>query len=174
MRRYQVGFTLIEVLVVMVVLAVLVGLAAPSFRTSIQNVRTSAAGEELTAFMSYARSEAIRRGARVSVCPTANGTSCGGGWSQGFMVVLDASASDGTESVNLAEVLRVWEPPSNSKTEINGAPDFVRFLSTGIPFAVGGFPVTVSVAYPGCVGSTARSVGIGVSGTITLNKAECN
>lgn len=62
------GFTLIELIVTMVVLAILVTMAVPAFTSIINNNRlTSNANEMLTALQS-ARMEAVRRNQRVVVC----------------------------------------------------------------------------------------------------------
>lgn len=62
------GFTLVEMLVVMTIGAILVAAAVPSFRTLIANTRASNGTNALSGAFEYARSEAIRRGAVVSVC----------------------------------------------------------------------------------------------------------
>jgi len=84
--RRDSGFTLIELLVTISVAAVLLTVAVPSFSTLIltQQVRVSAADLQTSLF--YARSEAIKRAANVSVVPT------GGDWKSGWTV----QASDGT------------------------------------------------------------------------------
>lgn len=64
------GFTLIELLVVMTIAAILIAAAIPSFQWFIATSRTSNAASELIATFELARSEAMRRGAIVSVCRT--------------------------------------------------------------------------------------------------------
>src|SRR5688572_25899568 len=66
------GFTLIEILVTVAVVGVLVALAAPAFTSFIANQRISNNANELLTDLNLARSEAIKRAARVSVCKTAN------------------------------------------------------------------------------------------------------
>lgn len=58
----QTGFTLIEVMVAIGILAILAGLAAPSFRATIERYQIRTVREDLTASIYLARSEAIRRG----------------------------------------------------------------------------------------------------------------
>ena len=59
------GFTAIELLVVVVIVAVLATLALPSFNTVVSRYRVRTAVEDLTATIYLARSEAIRRGGGV-------------------------------------------------------------------------------------------------------------
>lgn len=72
------GFTLLELLVTLAVLAIVLGLAVPSFQGIIQRNRLTAATNELVAAIQLARAEAIRRNRQVVLCPTTNGTSCNG------------------------------------------------------------------------------------------------
>jgi len=61
------GFTLIELVIVMVIVAIGVALAAPSYQDIIERRHTTAKAENLAAFMAYARSEAVKRNKQVSV-----------------------------------------------------------------------------------------------------------
>ncbi|KTT32389.1 pilus assembly protein FimT [Pseudomonas oryzihabitans] len=61
------GFTLIEVLVVVVLLGSVTALAAPGFASLIRSNRVQAAAGELQRALYYARSEAMSRGVNVIV-----------------------------------------------------------------------------------------------------------
>lgn len=65
------GFTLIEMMVVVLVLAVLAAFAVPSFRTMIANQRVTSAAQELQVVLLYARSEAVYK--RVETTVTSSG-----------------------------------------------------------------------------------------------------
>jgi type IV fimbrial biogenesis protein FimT len=90
------GFTLIELVVTIAVGGILVALAVPSFTTFIQNSRLTAQTNSLVSSLDYARSEAIKRDAAVSVCATdAGATTCNGSatWSTGWIVQDPAGAT---------------------------------------------------------------------------------
>jgi type IV fimbrial biogenesis protein FimT len=70
------GFTLIELLVTLVVAAVLMMIALPSFRDLIRRNRVSSASNALIGSLAYARTEAINRGQLVSICPSTDGLAC--------------------------------------------------------------------------------------------------
>lgn len=92
--RKSAGFTLIELLIGLVVLAILLATAIPAFRTFVQNNRLDAEANEFVAAAQLARAEAIKRGVDVTICSSSNGTSCGGGFSDGWIVIVDPADPD--------------------------------------------------------------------------------
>jgi len=60
-HQKQIGFTLIELMITIVVLAVLVAIALPSFQSIIEKRRLVGAADNLYADLQYARSEAIKQ-----------------------------------------------------------------------------------------------------------------
>lgn len=59
------GFTLIEMIVALLIVAALMTLAAPSFTTYLHNAQIRVAGEALLNGLQFARAEAVRRNAAV-------------------------------------------------------------------------------------------------------------
>ncbi|WP_092432024.1 GspH/FimT family pseudopilin [Geopseudomonas sagittaria] len=92
-RRRQRAFTLIELMVTIAVLAVLMGIAIPSFSEFSLSSRLRSYGTSLVASAQLARSEAIKRNRDVTLCMSANGTSCAnsGSWEQGWIVLQGAT-----------------------------------------------------------------------------------
>jgi len=72
------GFSLVELMVALVIGAMLVAIAVPSFRTTIQKHRLRSATDNLQAAIDYARSEAVLRATYVSVCASSDGATCAG------------------------------------------------------------------------------------------------
>lgn len=60
------GFTLVEMMISVAIMAILMGLAAPSFQRFIQNTKIRTAADSMQAGLHLARSEALRRNARVT------------------------------------------------------------------------------------------------------------
>lgn len=71
------GFTLIELMIVIVVVAIGAALAAPSFRETIANYRVRGGAESIVNGLNYARAEAVRRNGSVTFTLNASGS----GWS---------------------------------------------------------------------------------------------
>jgi len=69
-RRSPSGFTLIELVVTVTVLAVLAGLAAPSFIDFMHRNQVASQSNEFLGTLRLARTTAITRNVFVSICPT--------------------------------------------------------------------------------------------------------
>src|SRR5688572_32614094 len=85
------GFSLVELMVTVTVLALLMGIGVPTFRDVSLGSRLSASANDLLASVQLARSEAIKRNVAVTLCASADGVSCAGsgGWEQGWITVID-------------------------------------------------------------------------------------
>lgn len=84
MRSRAAGFTITEMMIVVLIVAILSMLAVPSMRDMIRNQRVKTASFDVFAGLVLARSEAIKR--NISITLTANG----GDWTQGW-VATDAN-----------------------------------------------------------------------------------
>ena len=92
-RRHSMGFTLLEALVVVAIFAILVALAAPPLASLRERHQLQAQAEGFLDSLILARSEALRRQQRVTVCVRASDSSCdpSGAWQQGWLVFVDAN-----------------------------------------------------------------------------------
>lgn len=86
------GFTIVEMMVTIAIVAILLTVGIPSFRDAILNTRLTSLANELIASVQFARSEAIKRNAVVLLCASANGSACAttGSWEQGWVVLTEA------------------------------------------------------------------------------------
>lgn len=96
------GFTLVELMITVVLLAIMAALAFPSFTSTIRSNRVATATNELLSSVALARTEAIRSRQRASICTTTDGTACGGDWNNGWLVWIDV---DGNKAVNGTEAV---------------------------------------------------------------------
>lgn len=95
--RAQQGFTLIELMVTVALVAILVGIAVPSFQGALNGNRLATSANELIASLQTARMEAIRRNRRVAVCMSANANAgqdatCASANVDGWITFVDLNA----------------------------------------------------------------------------------
>lgn len=97
------GFSMIELMTVLVILGIIAGIGLPSFLDVIARNRVVAQHNEVLAGLSYARSEAIRRNVPVAMCASnAAQTACQAAWDRNWLVWQDTDADgvvDGGEDV---------------------------------------------------------------------------
>ena len=110
------GYTIFELVFVMTIVAILAGIAIPSFKYVTTSNRIAMEINGLLADMRYARSEAMKEGLPVTVCASSNGTGCNGGttgdWAIGWIVFSDPNNNQTPPSV--ASILRVQTPLSTA------------------------------------------------------------
>lgn len=134
------GFTLIEVMVVILILGVLLVLALPNISSLGHGTRLSSYSNRFLLTLFLARSEAIKRNSWVVVCKSNDGTSCNpdGYWSQGWIVFTDRNNNiqvDQNEDLLLVE--KALEPDWVVFGNLNVA-KYVSYSSTGSSKLVGG------------------------------------
>lgn len=138
---YERGFTLLETLIALAVTAVLLGIALPNLTeySSSRAVRSKATA--LSGALRLARAEAIRRGNRVTVCPSVNPDSpaptCAGGneWNTGWLVFEDVGA-DGNFNPPNDQLVRVQNQFTDPGTITSAGGGAVTFFPNGV--SIGG------------------------------------
>lgn len=92
------GFTLVELLATLVILALLLGAGVPAYESLIEDNRMVTNINELSAAIQFSRSEAIKRGVPVRMCISSTaalnngGCSNGSDWSAGWNVRIVGGA----------------------------------------------------------------------------------
>lgn len=164
----QSGFTLIEMMVTIAVVAILAALALPSFQQSLRSNRAATATNEMVGALSLARSEAIRNGRGGAICASSNGVACAGSWSDGWLVWAD---TDGNSALDAGEaVLRYSQ--GNPRLTVSNAGGTVAFDSRGRRVAVAS--QTLTIRPDECGGQPLqRTLAINASGQITTTKGAC-
>ena len=112
------GFSLIEVMVTVGILAILAALAGPSFQPLIDKWRVQQTVENMKSTLYYARSEAIKRGGRVGIqkndVADCAPDSTAQEWNCGWFVFVDSEGTgNGKWNKNKEEILQNIPPPIN-------------------------------------------------------------
>ncbi|MTI14988.1 GspH/FimT family pseudopilin [Sansalvadorimonas verongulae] len=119
--RASVGFTLVELMVVMAVLAILAGVVTPSFTDMVVRNGVSTHTNKMISLLRYARSEAISRQNSVVLC---NGNTDGSACGNSTDIVLVVDEADGTVLLVSPPIPRqvVTQPANlNIRFEPNGS-----------------------------------------------------
>ena len=143
MKRTDCGFTLIEVMIVIVITGILLSVGVPALTDLVRNYRIVGQANDLTLAFALARTESVKRGGQITVCRSLNADSgsyvCGSGdgWEAGWLVFVDTNAN---AAVDVGEqVLLVHSALSGGNT-LRGSTNVVSsvaFTSQGIVGAEG-------------------------------------
>lgn len=96
--RRQAGFSLVELMIAIFVMAILAGIALPNFRDFMHRNAVTAATNHLLADVQYARGEAIAQHMQVTLCGSTSGTACTSStpFDAGWVVLCNAPAGAST------------------------------------------------------------------------------
>jgi type IV fimbrial biogenesis protein FimT len=83
----EAGFTLIEMLVTISIMAILLAVAVPSFQNVALSSKLTSQANNFVASVQLARSEAIKRNATVTLCASSDDSTCTGDWEDGWIVL---------------------------------------------------------------------------------------
>ncbi len=83
------GFTMVEMMVTLVIVAILIAIGAPGLSDLIKNNRMLSQVYGIRAALNGARSEALAQRAFVTLCRSEDGVSCSGDWNEGYIAFVD-------------------------------------------------------------------------------------
>ena len=139
------GFTLVELVIVVAILAILLAVAVPALAPLVERHRAGTAMTALSTQMQLTRMAAITYRRPAVLCPSRDGSACDGGtdWGVGWLLFLD---TDGNQQPDAAdEILRNDPGPAGAShmrmVGTTGRPR-LRFLPDG---RSAGSNLTVSV-----------------------------
>ncbi len=168
-RARAAGFSLIELMIAVFVLAVAIGVSVPLFTNVVNASRLTSNANELVAAIQSARAEAIRQNQRASLCGSDDGLNCSNTtpW-RGWVVFADVN---GNGLVDAGERVRsgTIEAPVQvlPSANITGANNRVLFRADGMAYGNGNILLEANLRV--CLPTTnppqnARDVNIAMGG----------
>jgi type IV fimbrial biogenesis protein FimT len=159
------GFTIVELLITIAIVAILASLAGPSFSLLLERNRISTITNQFTGALTYARNEAVTRNRRVVVCKVADATlalpqcQAGSAWDNGWIVFIDDNGNSQLDANEM--LLRVTGAiPANYSILSQGpATSWIVFNANGLArFRGAVLGATYAVTPPTGVSSTSSRV----------------
>jgi len=176
------GFTLLELMVTVLILAIISAFAAPSFNNLIRHTRIDSNTTKIRSALNYARSEAVNLGSTVTVCSSTDFETCDGDeqWESGWIVFWDIDAGgdfDGDATITPCEtgkdcLLRVWDalPDGADLLEANDE-SFVTFTAQGAVFDAKNFSLDLTM--PECAAGEMRTLSLNAIGRLAVSTGDC-
>ena len=121
------GFTVIELMIVLVIAGVLVTIGVPAMTVLIDNNRLASEANRFAGSVRYARSEAIRRNQVVTIDRISNTNRA---WEDGWQIYVDVSG-DGNKNIDTGagDILLRQEEAAENKITIRSDEDGNQWLS---------------------------------------------
>ena len=160
------GFTALEMLITMLVLAVILVIAVPSFQQMIRNQGIKTASFDLFSALEYTRSEAIKRPGNIVTLCAGDSTANDGAWAKGWRLVISPCSSDplrtwttassliisdkagGATSITFGKDGHVMSPATAPKLQMDPAVSPAGVSSRCVQISLAGRPNTLVGACP--------------------------
>lgn len=119
-KKQEQGFTIIELMFTIALLAILLGLGVPAFTSALKSNRVTAEVDKFISALNLARIEAIKRNTTVRICKSDDGETCGDSavdWHDGWLIWADKDA-DGVIDSGVDPIIQLAEQAALSSLRI--------------------------------------------------------
>lgn len=169
------GFTLVELLVVLAVGVILLAIAFPGYAFLVNTTRLAAVTNDLVSAIQLARSEAVKRGTRVTVCKTDDAMAAmpvcntAASWQQGWLVFVDGGVRGVVDAGDI--VLRQQDRASGAVSIT--ARNFGMYISYKPSGVSQGLNNLANGKLFVCVAGDQRDIVVGPTGRVRLESKTC-
>ena len=126
------GLSLLELLLAIALLAIILAATAPSLGGIIEQRRGDEAMRLLRSAIEFTRGEAVSSGGLATLCPSADGQSCGGRWREGMIAFMDRNGDRVPDSGDaLPRAFRFSAPAGNLRWRSFGNRQYLQMTAMG-------------------------------------------
>lgn len=140
-RKSQQGWSLIEILTTLTIIALLSSLSLPNFNSWFQQRTQSALFRSLYHLTYFSRSQAISLQTYVTLCPTNDHVNCSHNWDDTSVMVFSDSNKNEQLDAPEDQLLRVMSLPQNKPClalRASGGKQYLQFKATGASNGIAG------------------------------------
>jgi type IV fimbrial biogenesis protein FimT len=162
------GFTLIELMVTLAVAGLLMRVAAPSMTRMINANRVQTEASGFMNDLQFARSEAIKQGQPVTVCPSADGSTClaANTWRNGWIVFSDTNGNAAVDSPQDTVLRKRTNFKGNDTLVAAPTTTAVIFNREGFTSGLGTSVVTFKLHAADGAAKSTRCIAVGIGGRL--------
>lgn len=175
------GFTIVELVVTLSVLAIIAAFAAPSFTGLMRSIRVDGDLSTVRTALTFARAEAINAQEFVTVCTSDDPAAATASlacteevdWASGWIVFLDANDNQEFDAAD-DQLLRVWETPLGANSTLIDEDDrtSITFDDEGM-VSEGSDVVSLELTVNGCEGDQQRVIETTLIGRLDISAEAC-
>jgi type IV fimbrial biogenesis protein FimT len=174
-KMKQHGVTLVELLTTLAVFSILLGIAVPGYGFLVNSSRLVGLTNDLVSTLNLARSEAVKRGIRVTVCKSGSANAISpvcepdSAWQEGWLVFVDQGVIGEFEGSD-RQLSVQSRKPDNIDVSTTNFSTYISYLPSGVSqgpthLATGSFHI--------CLTGNKRTLIINNTGRVRMSSGTC-
>jgi len=168
------GISLIELMVTISILSILLAIAIPNFKDMSRSYQVTSQAQFWVSVLNFSRSEAAKRGQRVTLCPSSDGASClvSSRLHVGWIAFVD---ENNNASLDAGETIVRSGAAENKYTLVlsGTSSNYISFISNGMTKTIGNASWSGNIKICQGAGTIGREVVINPVGRTRVDKVGC-